>query len=529
MKRQAVLLLALLLTLTGCAAQNGSTQIEHSSTPGIESNEPIMRQEESSQSPQAPALWFSGEIPDPQNMQPTYEPGTLTFEGILTPGEGNNYETALHLTRYFPQGINFMTGEAQPDCYINISYDSVGSMETSELPEEVKAALDEKSADDAGQRQYGLLPMRTRNTQNTAITTSYSYLSAPSLRQYCGVAEVPYLLTTQDDKATLYLYFNSLATVKLDGTLAVPPAPELHQTAAEAKLLYFNDEGRTPEQNKQKDIWNILFLGEKSGDSYNGDLRLWRWREQTGAYPTTLWYLPGQTDAYEQAVSFQFKPFNEEEYLSAGGQLNARERARLSSMAIALCGEQSVIFTICCDMVYAELPGVTIGVLEGTLTDSKDLQRIHDESLTLYELAYQFHSNPPNPPPTDLEYGAEGMAGASASDITENRKALWGKPNGVPVWMPEAFISMIRPVELIEKRPSTVGNANFQYTEDGYWLDDVEPLYRELLSGMRDLQFEVSDDGYGPVMEIVFRYGERTVVIETQETIIGTWVSASIY
>lgn len=515
--------------LAGCAVQNGSTQTKTSPSPGMESDEPITQSEENQQSSQVPALWFSGEIPDPQDMQPTYERGTLTYEGTLISKESGDYEAAFHLTRYFPQGINFMTGEAQPDCYINISYDSIGSMETSELPEDVKTVLDEKSTDDTGQRQYGMLPMRIRNTQNTAITTSYSYLSAPSLRQYCGVAEIPYLLTTQDDKATLYLHFNSLATVKLDGTLTVPPAPEIHQATAETKTLYFNDEGRTTEQNKQKDIWNILFLGEKSGDSYNGDLRLWRWREQTGAYPTTLWYLPGETDTYEQTVSLQFKPFNEEEYLSAGSQLNARERARLSSMATALCGEQIVIFTICCDTVYAELPGVTIGVLEGTLTDSKDLQRIHDESLTLYELAYQFHNNPPNPPPTDLEYGAEGMAGASASDMAENRKALWGKPNGVPSWMPNVFISMIRPVELIEKRPSTVGNANFQYTEDGYWLDDIEPLYRELLADMRDLQFEVSDDGYGPVMEIVFRYVERTVVIETQETIIGTWVSATIY
>lgn len=453
----------------------------------------------------------------------------LTYEGTLITGEDGDYEAAFHLVRYFPQGINFMTGEEQPKCYMNLSYDSIGSLKVSELSAEVKAKLDEKSSGDPGARQYGIVPMRIRNTQNTAVTTTYSYLSATSLRQYCGVAEVPYLLITQDDKATLYLHFNSFATIKLDGTPTVPPVPELHQAAAETKTLYFNDEGRTSEQNNQKDIWNILFLGEKSGDSYSGTLRLWRWREETGAYPTTLCYLPGETDAYEQTVSIQFKPFVEEEYLSAGGQLNARERAWLSSMATALCGEQSVIFTICCNTVYAELPGVPIGALEGAFSDNKDLQRIHNESLTLYELTHQFHNNPPNPPPTDLEYGAEGMGGASASDMAENRKALWGKPDGVPSWMPEAFISMIRPVELIEKRPSTMGNANFQYTEDGYWLDDVEPLYRELLSGMRDLQFEVGDDDYGPVMEIVFRYGERTVVIETQEKIIGTWVSVSIY
>lgn len=475
-----------------------------------------------------PALCFNGEMPDPQSMAPTYKSGTLSFEGTLTPGEGGEYEAALHLTRYFPQGANLMTGEPQPDCYMTFDYDSVGSAEPSEISKDAMAVLEKLSEGDGGQRQYGLLTMRTRGVQNTIFTTTYCLLDAPSLVAYSSTLEVPYLLTTQGDSAALYLQLSSLAAVKLEGRLTLPPMPE-RQDLKSAQMLFFNDEGRTPEQDKLKDVWNILFLGEKSGESYNGTLRLWSWRERSGEYPTNLWCVPGDVNEYEKEISLEFTPFSETEYLAEGGCMNARDRAGLSAMAMVDCGGKTVLFTACGDRVFAELPDVPIGVLTGRFSDDLGLVRIHDECLNLCRLENSFHSATPNPTPDGFNLGTEGIDSAAASGIEEHKKVSFGAPDGVPTWMPEEFVSMIRPTHLVEKRPTTLGSAYFQYTEDGYWLEDVEPRYREKLAGMRELQFEIGDDGFGPVMEIVFRYGERSVVIKSQETPIGTFILASVY
>ncbi len=330
----------------------------------------------------------------------------------------------------------------------------------------------------------------------------------------------------------LYLYLNPLATVKLPGTLTVPPIPEPHQSATATQMLYFNDEGRTPEQDKQKDVWNILFLGEKSGDSYSGALHLWRYREQTGSSPTTLCYLPGEANAYEQTVSLSFQPFSEADYLAAGGQLNGRQRAGLSGMATVNCGGQNVIFTSCCDTVYAELPGVNIGTLEGRFSDDRSLKRIVEESLTLYQAAHTYHMSPLSPAATDFNFGTDMVSDPrTAAIMQDHAKTVMGAPSGVPAYLPDGFVKMLRPVALNEQRPATLVLGYFQYTEDGYWLDEIGPLYRELLAGMRDLQIEEGEtsEGTGYEMEISFRYGNRTVAYYLADTPIGTSVSIIIY
>lgn len=526
MKRIYAAALCLCLLLTACAPSDGPPPEQ--TTAGTQSSEGASIAFGAASSQEAPksnepALYFSGELPDPQSMVPVYEPGTLTFEGTLTPGADGRYQTALHLTRYFPQGINFMTGEPQPEGYMNLGYDSIGDARVVELPPEEKAVLDEKSAGDTGERQYGLLPMRLHSTANTMQTTGSFYLPMGYKKQYSTTTELPYLLTTDGDKAALYLQINPLVTVKLEGTLTKPPAPHPHQAAVDTQLLYFNDEGRTPEQNKQKDVWNILFLGKKQGDSYGGTLRLWRWREQTGSAPTNLCYVPQDATAYEQTVNLIFKPFSEAEYLSAGGKLNWRQRAILTGMATADCGGQKVLFTICCDSVYAELPGVSIGAFEGRLTGEADIGRIHEESLTLYELAHSYHLSPLSPVPDDL---------ADGDNFTiEHAEMTWGAPGGVPGFMPEEWIKAINPTAFLEKRPATLIFGNFQYTDDGNWLDVTGPLYRQQLAGMRDLQIEEGEtsEGTGYEMEITFRYGERTVGYSLADTATGTWVSITIY
>lgn len=537
MKRCAVLMGSLLLPvfLAGCGqakppASAEPSAADSSAAPNLSSVSPSTAPEQEHSN--TPALWFSGEMADPQNMQPAYGAGILTFEGAFYPDESGGYETALHLTRYFPQGVNPMTEEPQPDGYMNFGYDSMGKVQVDALSPEAKSALEEKSMGDTGERQYGLLPMRTRSIANTMQTSGIFALPMNYQRRYGTTTELPYLLITEGDKAVLYLQLNPIATAKLEGVLTVPPARSPHQSATATQMLYFNDEGRTPEQNKQKDVWNILFLGEKNGDSYDGTLRLWRWREQTGASPTILSYLQGEANAYEQAVSLAFRPFSEKEYLVAGGKLNRRQRAGLSGMATADCGGQQVIFTVCCETVYAELPGAGIGALEGRFSDDKGLKRVAHESLSLYQGLQTYHMTPLSPAPADLTYGLDTVPdGAAAGMMGDFGNAAIGVPSGVPAFIPSGFVKMLRPVGLVEKRPATLGFPYFQYTEDGYYLDEIGPLYRELLAGMRDLQIEEGEtsEGTSYEMEITFRYGERTVGCTLADTAIGTWVQVAIY
>ncbi len=526
MKQLYGAVLCLCLLLSACAGSDGQLPKQTAAETQSNKAKPAASDTASSQETPTPdrlALFFSGELPDPQSMVPTYEPGTLTFEGTFTPLADNSYETALRLTRYFPQGIDFITGEPQPEGYMNLGYDSIGNTIDAELSPEAKAALDEKSAGDTGQRQYGLLPMCTRNTVNTMQTTGSFYLPCNYSSHFSSMTELPYLLTTDGDNAALYLHLNPLATVKLVGTLTVPPAPMPHQGATETQMLYFNDEGRTPERRKQKDIWNILFLGEKSGSSYGGTLRLWRWREQTGSAPTNLCYIPGDASAYEQTVNLEFKPFNEAQYLSAGGRLNWRQRVVLTGMAMTECGGQKVIFTICCDSVYAELPGVSISAFEGRFTNEADTKRILAESLTLYKLAYSYHLSPLSPVPEDF---------VAENNLTaEHAQMACGAPGGVPGFMPREWIKAINPTAFLEKRPATLIFGNYQYIDDGNWLDVTGPLYRQQLAKMRNLQIEEGEtsEGTGYEMEITFRYGERTVEYSLTDTPIGTGVSVTIY
>lgn len=533
-QRYLFLLLLLLLTLAGC----GQALLPATAEPPREAESatptapPATDAAQEPSPDHTPALWFSGETPDPQSMYPTYEAGTLTYEGAFYPDGSGGYETALHLTRYFPQGVNPMTGEPQPDGYMNWGYDSMGSVTVDGLSPEAKAALDEKSVGDTGQRQYGLLAMGTRTTAHTMQTTGEFGLPMQYQRRFGTTLELPYLLTTDGDKAALYLQLNPIATVVLEGALTVPPAPQSHQSAGATKLLYFNDEGRTPEQNRQKDVWNILFLGEKSGDGYGGTLRLWRWREQTGAAPSILSYLPGEASAYEQAVNLNFQPFSEAEYLAAGGRMNTRQRAGLSGMATAACGDQTVLFTICCDTVYAELPKVNIGVFEGQFSERETQKRIFDESLVLYQAAHTYHMSPHSPAPAELTHGLDDVPDAGkAAQMGGYADAVMGAPSGVPGFLPADFVTMLRPVSFLEKRPATLIFGHFQYTEDGYWLDEIGPLYQKLLAGKRDLQIAEgeTDDGTGYEIEITFRYGERTIGYVLMDTPIGAGVTITIY
>lgn len=85
-------------------------------------------------------------------------------------------------------------------------------------------------------------------------------------------------------------------------------------------------------------------------------------------------------------------------------------------------------------------------------------------------------------------------------------------------------------MDLMEKRPATLIFGNFQYTQDGYWLDVIGPLYREQLARMRDLQPREGEtsEGTGYEMEITFRYGERRVAYFLANVAIGTEVSIFI-
>lgn len=232
---------------------------------------------------------------------------------------------------------------------------------------------------------------------------------------------------------------------------------------------------------------------------------------------------------YEQPVNLEFEPFDEARYLAAGGKQNARQRAVLTGMTAADCGGKQVLFTVCGETVYAELPGAPVGILEGRFTEEADMKRIHEESLTLYKRAHNFHLSPLSPMTEDMIYSAQ--QGGQTALSTEHAKMTWGAPDGVPGFLPAEFVSMLRPVDFMEKRPATLIFGNFQYLEDGYWLDTIGPLYRRQLAGMRNLQTMEGEtgEGTGYEMEIAFRYGERTVGCYLANTPTGTSVSIIIY
>gem|GEM_PF-2993100 len=123
MKKNYAAALCLCLLLSACAPSGGQPPEQAAAAAQSSETKPVASEAAASQEAQksnTPVLYFSGELPDPQSMVPTYEPGTLTFEGTFTPLAKDSYEAALHLTRYFPQGINFVTGEPQPEGYMNL-------------------------------------------------------------------------------------------------------------------------------------------------------------------------------------------------------------------------------------------------------------------------------------------------------------------------------------------------------------------------------------------------------------------------
>lgn len=251
---------------------------------------------------------------------------------------------------------------------------------------------------------------------------------------------------------------------------------------------------------------------------YSGTLRLWRYGEKSGSYGTICTYIPNDADAYEQQITLEFAPFDEAAYLAVGGTLNPQRRAQLSAMAQAQCGGQTLLFTVSADEVYAELTEVPSGVMQGKFTEDAAIPEIHDEALTLYRGLDAMHRSQPGASP---ESGGLG----SIPGGEEAKAAYWSDANGLPIWMPKNFLILTRPIFELEKRPSTASaTLNFQYTEDGLWLDTIGPIYRAHFADVRDVRIEEEEE-----MEILFPYGNRVVEINLHNSPIGTAVSTTIY
>lgn len=98
---------------------------------------------------------------------------------------------------------------------------------------------------------------------------------------------------------------------------------------------------------------------------------------------------------------------------------------------------------------------------------------------------------------------------------------------GQCLWLPKGFIPMTSPTRCVEQ--NLIMAMNFRYLEESLWVDTIGPIYIQRFNGMRDFSAieEFYIDGY--TMEIVFRYGGKTIGIDLIEDKEGTDVDVRVY
>lgn len=134
-----------------------------------------------------------------------------------------------------------------------------------------------------------------------------------------------------------------------------------------------------------KQMHRLVILAEKSGQSYKGTL-FYSIAEEKTVTPGV--YAKGQTSGQiNEDVELAFAPFEYGAYRENGGHMPEWQTARLSHMATAVCGGQTVLFTAAGTEVYAELPDTGFdGWLRGELTDlTPEIKSIAGESFALYK------------------------------------------------------------------------------------------------------------------------------------------------
>lgn len=532
----SILALCLLLPLTGCEQPAGDTdtaQAGFSQTPQSSvSNPPV------SQKPGKKALLFDVSTADPQDMSPVFGQGDCKVLAVFE-RKSDGYTGEVEITRKFPQSHDEASQKQQSDGYMMISYKSVFSGKSSEaaVPAEAKAALDQLAADSKGQRFYGVLPTVIRLEQYTVTSTFDFNIPYDFIKKHGGIQALPYLLSVDGDKAKLYLYFHKLAVTAFEGELrdlssaVVPPVPA-HTDAAR---LYINDKGLSNEEREMQDRWQMLFLGKNDGDSFSGELYLSQIEEKAGAYPGVV-SLTGNCSVYEAPIELRFLPFDEATYRMAGGQMGSIQTALLSHMATADCQGKSVLLTAAGDTVYVELPGSSFqGVFEGKLTgNGGQINRIYEESLALCRAEYSYSTASKLEAGDGWEAGLRKNIETAGIKLTEEQLALiqgassfMNELEGQCLWLPPDFIPFTAPIDCYEQ--NVLINPTFDYTEDSLWLESIGPVYLQRFSKMCDFSVQEGDSGGHYSMEIVFRYGGRTIYIELSDGNVGTDVQISMF
>ncbi len=535
----ALLLSFCMLAFAGCGQQGSAVP----AAAQVSSAQQQQKQSSAGSSPAsqksgAQALVFDTGTTDPQSMAPVFEQGTCNVLAVFTQKSGG-YDGTAEITRKFPQGYDEASGKKQPDGYMMLSYKSTffGESAGDAVPAEAKTALNKLAESDKGQRFYGVLPTAVRQEQRTVTGTFDFRIPYDFIKKQANTQEIPYLLSVNGNHAKLYLYFHELAVTVVEGERKDLPAGISSGIPAktDAACVYINDTAIHSKTGNLQERWRLLFLGKNSGDAFSGGMYLSCVEEKTGAYPGNV-SLTGSCRKYEASVKLHFQPFDEAAYRKAGGRMESIQTARLSHMAAVKCQGQSVLFTAAGDTVFAELPGSGFqGVLEGRLTGNDgQAARVYQESMALCRAEYTYSATPHSKSGDDLEAAAQQGAQAAGIKLTEEQlnmirgtSGFMSKLDGQCLWLPSGFLPLTSPMDCLEQNVSTA--PVFSYTEDGLWLDTIGPIYTKRFSKMRGFSVREGDSGGHNTMEMVFRYGDKTIYIEISDGPAGANVTAFVF
>lgn len=505
--------------LTEPEIQTDSAQVSSSQTPQAPTQEPSKK-----------AFVFDMSVTDPMNGAPTYEQGVYKVLAVFEEAQ-DGYIGEVEITQKVLQSYDKTILNYQPDGYLINSFKSVYlDQPTREMPLEAKAALDELAANSKGQLFYGMLPTATREEVHFDGSTYYYEIPFDYTKINSGTFDISYLLSVEGNNAKLYLYFSDFVVIEVEGEMKNFSASKPLMAKTDTSFLYINEKGFSSEIEKLEDDWQVLFLGKNDGDSFNGYMYLSRIEQRFGSIP--LMSSPtGDSNKYEAQIEFSFQPFDNIAYKNAGGQMSSLQTASLSHMSMANCQGNSVMLTAAGDTVYVELPGSSFqGIIEGKFIDSEgEIDRIFDESLDLF-LAEFTYSISPKP---EAYEGFDAAILEISEMIGNTEDVLWdgsdfmSELEGQCLWLPKGFIPMTSPIRCIEQ--NLLMAMNFRYLEESLWMDTLGPIYIQRFNGMRDFSAieEFYIDDY--TMEIVFRYGGKTIGIDLIEDKEGTDVDVRVY
>ncbi len=544
MKRYIILFVILIMvtSVSACSQNEFSTatsksdskteteQVDSSQVPISNVENPLTNQKTGKM-----VLVFDTSITDSQDMSPAYVDGVCKILAVFEKDDGG-YTGDIEIIRKFTQGYEERNPKNQGDGYMMISYISkIDDNKEEVIPAEAKAALEELAKGDNGQKFYGIFSTASHLEQYKIESTFDFYIPFDYKKSNNDVLDIPYILSVNGDNAKLYLYLHELSVFQVEGKINNLPAASPIMANLDADLLHINDKGFSVEAEKLQDIWHMMFLGKKDGNSYNGHLYLSRMEQKYSSYGSPL-YFTGNSDQYEDDIELNLQPFDEDSYRKAGGQMGSMHIASLSHMATLNCQGINVLFTAAGDKVYAELPESSFqGLFEGKFTaEDEEKEQIYEEDLELCYAEFEYSSSP------KIE-GIEGfekslfqgieMAGVTLTeeqlDMIMEAGSTAGYIDAQSLWLPQEFLPMTAPIDFMEQ--NVMFNPTFSYGEDNLWLDTISPIYRQRFEGMKGFSTQEGEIGGHWCMEIVFRYGSKSFYIQSYDANSGASIRVMMF